>query len=102
MTALVHVAQQALQRLGGLLVEIAGRLVGQQNGWPHDQGARHRHPLLLAARQHAGPVRQPRQLLGRTAAELLDALPEEMREVVRLRSAAEGPTQARRGSDKRP
>jgi 2-amino-4-hydroxy-6-hydroxymethyldihydropteridine diphosphokinase len=28
-------------------------------------------------------------VLGRTAAELLDALPEEMREVVRLRSAAE-------------
>ena len=59
MIALVHVAQQAVQRLGGLLVEIAGRLVGQKDGGPHDEGARHGHPLLFAARQHAGTVRQP-------------------------------------------
>ena len=67
----MHLAQQRVQRVGGLLVEVAGRLVGQQQRRPHDQRPRHRDPLLLAARQHARPVRQPlaetdppQQLLG--------------------------------------
>ena len=67
----VHLAQQRVQRVGGLLVEIAGRFVGEEDRRLHDERARHRDALLLAARQHAGPVREtlaqadpPQQRLG--------------------------------------
>ena len=53
-----HLAQQNVQRIGGVLVEVAGRLVGQQERRLHDQRPRNRDALLLAARQHARPVRQ--------------------------------------------
>ena len=43
--------QQVHDLLAGGAVEIAGRLVGQQQLRPADEGARHRHPLLLAARK---------------------------------------------------
>ena len=44
--------QERAQNLGGrLLVEIAGRLVGEQNGGLVHQCARNGHPLLLATRQ---------------------------------------------------
>src|SRR5438105_13887907 len=36
---------------GGLAVEVAGRLVGDQYLWPVDQGAGQGHALLLAAGQ---------------------------------------------------
>ena len=52
----VHLPQQIVQRFGGVLVEIAGRLVGEQQRRAHDQRARDRDALLLAARQHARPV----------------------------------------------
>ncbi len=55
----MHLPQQLVQRVGGLLVEVAGRLVGQQHRRPHHQRPRHRHPLLLAARQHPRAVGQP-------------------------------------------
>ena len=67
----MHVAQQGVQGVGGLLVEVARRLVGQQHRRAHDQRARDRNPLLLPARQHPGPMREPfaepdaaQQLLG--------------------------------------
>ena len=55
----VHLAQELVQRLGRVLVQVAGRLVGDQQRRRHRQGARHRHALLLATRQHAGHVREP-------------------------------------------
>ena len=55
----VHLAQQRMQRVGGRLVEIAGRLVGQQQRRLHHQRPRHGHALLLAARQHPRPVLEP-------------------------------------------
>ena len=39
---------------GGALVEVAGRLVGHENGGVVDQRARDGHPLLLAAGELAG------------------------------------------------
>ena len=45
----VHLAQQGMQGIGGRLVKIAGRFVGQQEGGPRDKRARHGDPLLLAA-----------------------------------------------------
>ena len=47
--ALVQRDQQFENMLAVLAVEIAGGLVGQQNGRPHHEGARQRHALLLAA-----------------------------------------------------
>ena len=49
----------SITRLAGGEVEAAGRLVGQQHRGPHDEGARQRDALLLAARQHARIVAQP-------------------------------------------
>ena len=43
----------------GVLVEVAGRLVGQQHRGLLDQGAGDRHPLLLAAGQFGGQVAEP-------------------------------------------
>ena len=48
--------QQVVQVLGRVLVEIAGRLVGQEERRPHHERAGDRDALLLAARQHARPV----------------------------------------------
>ena len=43
--------QEVHHLLAGGAVEIAGRLVGQQELGPADEGARHGNPLLLAARE---------------------------------------------------
>ena len=55
----VGLAQELMQRLRRVLVEVAGRLVGEQQRRPHDQCPRHGDTLLLSARQHARPVAQP-------------------------------------------
>ena len=52
--ALVERDQQFQHMLAVLGVEIAGGLVGQQNGRPHHEGARQGHALLLAARKLDG------------------------------------------------
>ena len=44
------------QRLAALRVEVAGWFVGQQDGGPARDGARHRHQLLLTAGKVAGMV----------------------------------------------
>jgi putative ABC transport system ATP-binding protein len=44
----VHVAQQLMERIGGPFVEVAGWLIGEQQGRLHDQRAGHCHALLLA------------------------------------------------------
>src|SRR5579872_4316526 len=49
---LVELDEQPQQALGQLRVHIAGRLVGEQQLRPRDDGARDRGTLLLAARQH--------------------------------------------------
>ena len=72
-----------MQRVGSLLVEVAGRLVREENRRPHHQRARHRDALLLAARQHAGAVIQalakadPPQQLGGARVRRLTAVPKE-------------------------
>ena len=61
----VGVFVQGLQQLEDLLarlaVEVAGRLVGQQQRGMGHERAGERHPLLLAARQRPGPMRDARQ-----------------------------------------
>ena len=59
----VDVAQQLEDAASGALVEVAGGLVGQEDGGVVDQRAGDRHPLLLAARQLA----RIRPALGRQA-----------------------------------
>ncbi len=54
----VRLAQQGVQIVGRGLVEVPCRLVGQQQRRTRDEGARQRDPLLFAARQRAGPVRE--------------------------------------------
>ncbi len=58
-----HSAIQFLQQIKNLparmRVKVAGRLIGKDNLGLHDQRPRHRHPLLLAARQLAGPMIGP-------------------------------------------
>src|SRR6266700_2724245 len=51
--------QEGQQARGGVGVQVAGGLVGEDDVRPGDQGARARHPLLLAARQLAGAMVQP-------------------------------------------
>jgi hypothetical protein len=52
----VQFPQQLHHRLAVLRVEVAGRLVGEQDERVAHQGARHRDALLLAARELAGQV----------------------------------------------
>jgi hypothetical protein len=56
---LVQVAQNLEHGFGVLGVEVAGGLVGQQNGRVVDDGARDGHALLLAAGERVGLVIQP-------------------------------------------
>ena len=53
------IVQQEMQRIRGGLVQVAGRFIRQQQRRLHHQRARHRDPLLFAARHHAGPVVEP-------------------------------------------
>ena len=55
----VQVAQQVHHRGAGAAVEVARRLVGQDQRRLADQRPRDRHPLALAARQLRRPVPQP-------------------------------------------
>ena len=41
-------------RFGCLRVEIAGRLIGGEDGWVGGEGARNRDALLLSAREFGG------------------------------------------------
>ena len=52
----MHIAEEEVQRLGGRLVEVAGRLVGEQDRGTHHQRARHGHALLLTPGELAGQV----------------------------------------------
>ncbi len=59
-TELVDRAAQKLEHLGGRgRVEVAGRLVGEDDCRLRDQGARDRDALLLAARELGGAVLSP-------------------------------------------
>jgi hypothetical protein len=55
----VQLAEQVEHRLSRGRVEIAGRLVGEQEAGASGEGARDRHALLLAAGQSARSVRTP-------------------------------------------
>ena len=55
----IQVAQQVQHGFRVLAVQIAGRLVGQQNRRMIDDGPRDRDPLLLAAGERRGLVMQP-------------------------------------------
>ena len=57
----MHLAEQGMQVTGGGFVEVAGRLIGEQDRRPADQRARHGDALLLAARQRARPMRGARR-----------------------------------------
>src|SRR5205807_3138415 len=54
----VQLGQQGEHRIGALRVEIAGRLVGDDEIGIGDDGAGNRHALLLAARQSARQLRE--------------------------------------------
>ena len=51
--------QQVEHARSRLRVEVAGRLVGEDDGWARDQRPRDRDPLLLAAGELGGPVGRP-------------------------------------------
>ena len=55
----VQVAEQADDLAAGVGVEVAGRLVGQEDARPIDEGAGDGGPLHLAAGQLARPVVEP-------------------------------------------
>ena len=55
----MHVEQQIHHLLAGLAVQVAGRLVGQQDFGFGGEGTRHRDALLLTARQLAGIMLEP-------------------------------------------
>ena len=52
----VQLEEQALHAFARHGVEVAGRLVGEHGARLLHEGARHRHPLLLAAGELARPV----------------------------------------------
>jgi hypothetical protein len=51
-----HVPQQPHDLLAGLLIELPGRLIGQQQPRPDRQRPGDGHPLLLPARKLTGPL----------------------------------------------
>jgi hypothetical protein len=57
-----HVFQQHHDLVAGVFIQVAGGLVGEEDSWSLDEGARDRDPLLLAAgqlgRQVPGPLAQ--------------------------------------------
>jgi acyl-CoA thioesterase-1 len=55
----VEVEQQFDDRLAGMGVEVAGRLVGEQQRWPGHERPRQCHALLLAAGQLPRIVAEP-------------------------------------------
>src|SRR6185436_18112504 len=55
----IPLSEQVEHRLSRGRVEIAGRLVGEQEAGASGEGARDRHALLLAAGQSARSVRTP-------------------------------------------
>ena len=54
----VELEEQLVDRLAGRAIEVAGRLVGEQQRRLEHHRARERHALLLAAGQLARPVRE--------------------------------------------
>src|SRR5438552_3357852 len=52
----MHLAQEFMKSIGRSLVEIAGRLVREQDIGLHHEGPCHRHTLLLAPGQHASTI----------------------------------------------
>jgi hypothetical protein len=46
----MHFSKQVVQRVSGVLVQVAGWFVGQEQGWLHDEGTRDRNSLLFPAR----------------------------------------------------
>ncbi len=58
--------QQVHHRIAGGLIEIAGRLIGQQQPGPRGEGAGERHALLLAAGELPGQMGQPMRQPDRT------------------------------------
>ena len=57
--AALEAAEDPVDLVAGLRVELAGRLVGQDEDRVLDQGPGDRHPLLLAARQLVGAMVEP-------------------------------------------
>src|SRR5450755_2071524 len=55
----VGMAQHVQNNLGILRIQVAGRLVCQNDGWFVNQRPRQRDPLLLSARQFGRTVRKP-------------------------------------------
>jgi hypothetical protein len=56
LTLPVHLAKQIMERVSGVLVEIAGRLVGEEQRRTHDQRTCDGDTLLFAAGQHPRPM----------------------------------------------
>ena len=52
----VKIPEEVHDRLAGVRVEIARRLVGEDDRWAVDERPRDGHPLLLSARQFRRPV----------------------------------------------
>ena len=61
--SLVECAEQPEHLGAGLAVEVAGRLVGEHEGWAHDKRARQRDALPLSTRE---VVRRVRRAVGQT------------------------------------
>jgi hypothetical protein len=49
----VHLSQEVVQGICGVLVEVTRGLVRKEQRRLHDEGARNRNALLLPTRQHA-------------------------------------------------
>src|SRR3954453_5656479 len=56
----VHLAEERMECVRRVLVEVPRGLVGEEQRWFHHQGAGDRDQLLLAARQHPGAMLQSR------------------------------------------
>ena len=59
----MHVAKELMEIGGGRLVEVPGRLIGEEQGWMTNQRTRNCNALLFTAgkrpRSMDGPIRQP-------------------------------------------
>ena len=55
----MYFAEQFVKNVSRCLVEVSGRLIGQQKDWFHRERPSNRHPLLLTTRQHPWTVVEP-------------------------------------------
>ncbi len=55
----MHLAKKSMECIRGVLIEVSGRLISEQQRWLHDECASDSDTLLLSAGEHPGAMVEP-------------------------------------------